>query len=168
MANYVPISTVTLGTGTTSIDFTNIPQTYTDLIIRVSARCTAGGNFAGLVIAPNGSTASYTLRWFGDAGGATVSYSQAAFGYNQLFYIPASAATTNTFGNGEITIFNYTSANNKLISAEGTNETNGAAVYQGISAGIWANTAPITSVTLTTGGSFVQYSTATLYGIRKY
>jgi hypothetical protein len=168
MANYIPISTVTLGTGTASIDFTNIPQTYTDLVIKISARCTAGGNFAGVVIAPNGSTASYTLRWLGDAGGGAVSYTQAAFGYNHLFYIPASAATADTFGNGEIVISNYTSANNKQVSADGANENNGTAIYQGISSGIWANTAPITSVTLTTGGSFVQHSTATLYGIRKY
>jgi hypothetical protein len=168
MANYIPISTVTLGTGTASIDFTNIPQTYTDLVIKISARCTAGGNFGGVIIAPNGSTSSYTLIWLGDAGGGAASYTQAAFGYNHLFYIPASAATANTFGNGEITIPNYASTNYKTVSADGANENNGTAIYQGISAGLWSNTAPITSITLTTAGSFVQYSTATLYGIRKY
>jgi len=169
MATYKLISSTTVGSGgAASIDFTSIPQTYTDLVIKVSARCTAGGAFAGLVIAPNGNTTNYTLRWLGDAGGAAVSYTQAAFGYNHLFYIPASAATSNTFGNGEITIPNYTSTNNKSISADGANENNATAIYQGMSAGLWSNTAPITSVTLTTGGSFVQYSTATLYGIRKY
>jgi hypothetical protein len=169
MANYIPITTVTVGSGgATTIDFNNIPQIYTDLVIKISARATAGGAFAGLVIAPNGNTANYTLRWLGDAGGGAVSYTQGAFGYSHLFYIPATSATASTFGNGEITIPNYTSANNKSISADGANENNATAIYQGMSAGLWSNTAPITSISLTTGGSFVQYSTATLYGIRKY
>jgi len=169
MANYIPISTVTVGSGGASnIDFINIPQTYTDLVIKISARSTSGAAFAGLIITPNGNTANYTFRWLGDANGGAVSYTQAAFGYNHLFYIPGSAATASTFGNGEITIPNYTSANNKSISADGANQNNASAVYQGMSAGLWSNTAPITSISLTTGGSFVQYSTATLYGIRKY
>ena len=170
MANYIPITTVTVGNGgAASINFTNIPQNYTDLQILLSARCTAGGvAFGGAIIAINNSTANYTLRWLGDAGGGAVSYTQAAFGYNHLFYIPASTATANTFGNATIYIPNYTSSNFKTISADGANENNATGIYQGVSAGLWSVAAPITSLSLTTAGSFVQYSTATLYGIRKY
>jgi hypothetical protein len=161
------IASVTVGAGgAASMAFTSIPAIYTDLVIKVSARSTGGAAFSGLVIAFNGSSADYTLRWLGDAGGGAVSYTQAAFGYNHLFYIPASTATANTFGNGEIYIPNYTSANFKSVSADGANENNTSAIYQGISAGLWSQTAAITSLTLSSG-TFTQYSTATLYGISK-
>jgi hypothetical protein len=164
---YTLLEQVTVGaTGASSVTFNSIPQTgYTDLVIKVSARATAGGNFASLLIAPNGATTNYTLRWLGDAGGGAVSYTQAAFGANHLFYIPASGATANTFGNGEITIPNYTSSSFKSVSADGANENNTAAIYQGISAGLWSSTAPISSLTFTTGGSFVQHTTFSLYGV---
>jgi hypothetical protein len=164
---YTLLETITVGAaGASSVTFNSIPQTgYTDLVVKVSARATAGGNFASLVIAPNGATTNYTLRWLGDAGGGAVSYTQAAFGVNHLFYVPASGATANTFGNGEITIPNYTSSSFKSLSADGANENNASAIYQGISSGLWSSTAAITSLTFTTGGSFVQHTTFSLYGV---
>lgn len=166
MPTYKLIATNTVGSGgVASVTFSSIPATYTDLIVKISARSTAGGAFAGLIIAPNGLSTNYTLKWLGDAGGSAVSYNYAAFGYNHLFYIPASAAPTPAFGNGEITIPNYTSANYKCISTDGANENNAATVYQGMTSGLWSSTAAISSLTFSTGGNFVQYSTFTLYGI---
>jgi hypothetical protein len=166
MPTYSKIASNTVGSGgVASVTFSSIPSTYTDLIVKISARATAGGTFAGLIIAPNGLSTNYTLKWLGDAGGAAVSYNYAAFGYNHLFYITASSAPTPAFGNGEIYIPNYASANYKSLSADGANENNAATVYQGFSAGLWSSTAAINSLTFSTGGNFVQYSTFTLYGI---
>jgi len=163
---YTLLETVTVGAaGASSVTFNSIPQTgYTDLIIKISARSTGGGAFTNMVIAFNGSSANYTLRWLGDANGGAVSYTQAAFGSNHLFYIPASGATANTFGNGEITIPNYTSSNFKSLSADGANENNASTIYQGLSAGLWSQTAAITSLTLS-GGGFAQHSSFSLYGV---
>jgi len=165
MPTYTKIASVAVGSSVPSVTFSSIPQTYTDLVVKVSARSDSGAAFAGLVIAPNGLSTNYTLRWLGDAGGGAVSYTQAAFGYNHLFYMPGSGATASTFGNGEIYIPNYTSSNYKSLSADGANENNASTIYQGISAGLWSSTAAITSLTFTAGGNFVQYSTFTLYGI---
>lgn len=158
---------VTAGGGAASIDFTSIPATYTDLLIKISGRCTGGGAFGGVYIAFNGSSANYSLTYLGIASTSAASYTRSAFGVNHLFYIPSTSATANTFGNGEIYIPNYTSANFKSLSAEGANEDNATAIYEGISAGLWSQTAAINQLTFTTSGSFTQYSTATLYGISK-
>lgn len=167
MPTYTKIASNTVGAGgVASVTFSSIPSTYTDLVVKVSARSTSGAAFAGLVIAFNGSSANYTLKWLGDAGGGAVSYSQGTFGYNHLFYIPGSAATASTFGNGEVYIPNYASSSyNKSLSADGANENNTAAIYQGISAGLWSSTAAINSLAFSTGGNLDQYSTFTLYGI---
>jgi len=169
MANYIPISTVTVGSGgASSINFIDIPQNYTDLNVLLSARSNTGGAFAGLIVAFNGSAAGYTLTWFGDANGAAATYTYSAFGYNHIAYIPGSAATANSFGSVTFTMPDYTSSHAKAVNVDGANANNATTIYQGFSIGSWSGTAPITSLSFTTAGSFVQYSTATLYGIRKY
>jgi hypothetical protein len=77
--------------------------------------------------------------------------------------------TANTFSSTEIYIPNYASANYKSYSVDQVDEGNQTTVYSHLIAGLWSNTAPINQITFTpTSYNFVQYSTATLYGIRKY
>lgn len=169
MANYIPISTVTVGSGgAASISFTGIPQTYTDLVVKVSARNSANND--GMGISFNGSSTNYSYRDLygsGSAAGSTNNTTGPATGYG---LIDQSPATASTFANGEIYISNYTSSNNKSVSIDGVTENNATATYAYLSAILWSNTAPITSITLTalSSGTIQQYSTATLYGIRKY
>jgi len=168
MANMIPISTVTVGSGgASSIDFINIPQTYTDLVIKTSARSNsnAGGTYTELGVSFNGSTASFTGRRLYGTGAAAASDTSAPLaGISN-----SNTATASTFSNGEIYIPNYTSANNKSVSTDSVQETNATTAIAMLTAILWSNTSPINQVTLTLGvGNFVQYSTATLYGIRKY
>jgi hypothetical protein len=167
MANtFVKIQTVTVGSGgAASIDFTSIPQTYTDLKIVVSARSTYSALVDTLFVKPNGLTTNGSSRWvIGD--GSTASSSSAAFNY--VREINGNTATASTFASVEIYAPNYTSSNYKSFSSEGVSETNATSgVRLGLTAGLWSSTAAITSITLTaTSGDFVQYSTATLYGIK--
>ena len=164
---YTLLETVTVGAaGASSVTFNSIPQTgYTDLVIKTSVRNASGSAFDGLRIAFNGSSSNYTLIWLGDAAGSPVSYTQAAFGNNHLFYITGDGATANTFANGEIYIPNYASANYKSLSADGANENNAASIYQGVSAGLWSITTAISSLTFTSGSNFKQHSTFSLYGV---
>lgn len=164
---YTLLETITVGAaGAASVIFNSIPQTgYTDLMIKTSVRNASGSAFDGLRIAFNGSSSNYTLRWLGDAAGSPVSYTQAAFGNNHLFYITGDGATANTFANGEIYIPNYASANYKSLSADGANENNAASIYQGVSAGLWSITTAISSLTFTSGANFKQHSTFSLYGV---
>jgi hypothetical protein len=172
MANYIPITTVTVGSGgVASIDFTAIPQNYTDLILKLSLRDTTAANGKDIKIEFNGVTTNYSYRRvYGDSAAA---YSDTA-STGQSLTINSANATANTFANCEIYISNYTSANNKSWSADTVSENNASAAnsaYANLYAGLWSNTSPITSISIKPVSgtpTFTQYSTATLYGIRKY
>ena len=71
----------------------------------------------------------------------------------------------------EIYLPNYASSNYKSFAADNTSETNlssGNTNYLSMSSGLWSNTAAITSITfvIADATNFVEYSTATLYGIK--
>ena len=158
------ISTITVGAGgSSSIGFTSIPQTYTDLFVVISDRATV--NDVSLFIKFNGSSAGYAFRRLLGTGSSAMSQSYAepggAFAENTNF-------TANTFGNHSIYIPNYKSSTNKPWVSDTVTENNASGSYAGIFAGLWSNTAAITQVTLSVnGGNFAQHSTASLYGFTK-
>lgn len=163
---YKKIASVTVGAGgAATIDFTSIPSTYTDLILKVSHRGTSNTGVAGLELQYNGSTSSLTFRrLIGD--GASASSGTASTG--QVALVQGGNATADTFGNLEVYIPNYAGSTNKSASADNANENNATTEYLGITAHLWSNTAAITSIKLDpNAGDFVQHSTATLYGISK-
>jgi len=165
---YQVISSVTVGSGgAANIQFTSIPQTYTDLILQVSARTDeAGANWSEGRITFNGSSSGYTNRYVLGTGSATSSGSVGtAYVYGGRG--TAAAATSSTFSNSYIYIPNYASSNNKSISTDEVTENNATAALAFFNAGLWSNSAAITSITITPNtGNFVQYSTAVLYGIK--
>lgn len=167
MANtYFPIATVTVGSsGSSSIDFTSIPQTYTDLKISISSRSDVGGQNDYPRISFNGSAANQTLRALQGTGSAAASYA------DTLIYSVGAGdtVTANTFGNCEFYIPNYTGNIYKSVSSDGVNENNATGAIASLFAGLWSQTAAITSITIipyNTGAKFKQYSTFTLYGIK--
>lgn len=166
MATYKLISSVTVGAGgAANIDFTSIPQTYTDLVIKLSSRtnrATIVGDF--FVVSFNGNTANRSSRDLYGSGSGSFSGSYSTM-YGGL--TDSGDATASTFGNAEIYIPNYTSSNNKSISGDSVSENNATEAYVYLNAGLWSNSSAITSVTLTPniGTLFNQYSTAYLYGI---
>jgi hypothetical protein len=169
---YIKIASVTVGSGgASSIDFTSIPGTYTDLCLKVSARNNrTDASYGYLYLTLNASTSNFTGRFLYGNASSGASYSGTNNEINESQN--TDYQTANTFGNTEIYIPNYASANYKSISADGVNENNSAAADSAISyltASLWSNTAAITSISLTTQAtkSFKQYSTATLYGISK-
>lgn len=168
MANtFTKIASVTVGSGgTSSIDFTSIPATYTDLKILHSLR-SANSQWAGdISITLNSSTSNFTMRrLFSD----NTNYSDTGGGnYNWVGQNPGASPTASTFGNGEIYIPNYAGSNYKPISGDSVTETNGSTyAYRFLGTVLWSNTAAITSISLTSnGGNWIQYSIAVLYGIK--
>ena len=161
--NMVAIQTVTVGSGgAANIEFTNIPQTYTDLVILHSTRQNAG-NAPSLLIKFNGSTSNFSTRYLIGSGSAASSGTSPA---NYAGNSDGSSNTASTFSNGQIYIPNYTSSNYKSYSIDDVQENNATEAYATLIAGLWSNTSAITSITLyNSSNSFVQYSTATLYGV---
>jgi hypothetical protein len=168
MANtYVKIgSTVTVGSGgAASIDFTSIPATYTNLIVKVCARTDRASINDIMLLAFNGSTSSFTSRYLEGNGASAGSYTDQPRGFGNA---AGSLATSSTFGNSELYIPNYAGSTNKSYSGDGVEENNATTAFSSLFAGLWSNAAAINQITIYGNGSnFVQYSTASLYGILK-
>ena len=162
-ANFVLLERIELNDSASSVTFSNIPQTgYTDLKVVYSVRNVAG-SFAGLVVSYNGSSTSRTERQL-EGNGATAISSSSSSGYVGLSEGPSQ--TASTFASNEIYIPNYTSANYKSYSGDSVTENNATTSYATMTAGLWSNTAAITSIAFTVPGtSFAQYSTFSLYGL---
>jgi hypothetical protein len=165
-ANYTLLEKITVGAANAAtVTFSNIPQTgYTDLVVKMSTRSSLAGLADDVEILFNGSSANFTGKYLQGNGGTATSGSYGRY----VGTGPAATSTANSFGNFEIYIPNYASANYKSFSVDSVEEENASSAYAEIIAGLWSNTAAITSITLDlVTGNFVQYSTFYLYGVAK-
>jgi hypothetical protein len=166
-ANYVLLEKITVGAaGAATVTFSGIPQTgYTDLVVRLSPRTDYAAPQDNCSISFNGSTANFSQRFLSGDGTSASSFSRTD--ELNMFIATSATGTANTFSNIEFYIPNYTSANYKSFSIDDVEETNSSAAYAQLHAGLWSNTAAITSISFAPQNSakFVQYSTFYLYGV---
>jgi len=171
MANtFELIASSTVGSGGTStITFSSIPATYTDLCLKLSLRsgASAFNDYILIQFNSSGGTA-YSDRQLTGSGSAASSANRSGNPYIYAIASSGASNTASTFSNGEIYIPNYAGSSNKSISLDAVNENNGTEAYANLTAGLWANSAAITSITITNNSAtnFVQYSTAYLYGVK--
>ena len=167
-ANYVLLEKITVGAaGAAGVTFSGIPQTgYTDLVIAYSMRTNRGTVNAYPAVQFNGVTSSYSqVELYGTGSGAFSGSASIIQPYGN-----GNGATSNTFGSGSIYIPNYTSSNFKSVSVDAVSENNGTEGHQQFLAGLWSNTAAITSIAINAGdgsSAILQYSTFYLYGVAK-
>lgn len=166
------IATVTVGSGGAAyIEFTPIAADWTDLCVKFSIRTNrTGADIDEALLTFNGSTSGYSFKYiwgFGSGSGTSDGYSSQPAIYGAS--TSDNANTSNTFGNGEFYIPNYASSNYKSLSFDAVSENNATTAVAALGAGLWSNTAAITSLKLAprVGTLFVEYSSATLYGIKK-
>jgi hypothetical protein len=159
------IETKTLTVAAASIEFTSIPQTFTDLVLVVSARSSRAASVDNMNFQFNNVTTGYTSRRLYGSGSSATSGTDTSI----YFDAPAASATANTFGSAFIYIPNYTGSTNKSVSNDNVTENNATLAYQTIMAGLWSNTAAITSIKLLslTSSNYTIGSTASLYGVTK-
>jgi hypothetical protein len=164
-SNMIAIQTITVGSGgAASIDFQNIPQTYTDLVVYLSARNTTS-SYQGERLYFNNSNADLRSNYLLSSGGGTQA-SNAATGY--FGSVQGTGQVANAFDNTFIYISNYSSTSLvKTFSADNSASNNTTSSYVGIANGTWNSTAAITRVTLYPdgGGNYAEFSSATLYGV---
>lgn len=163
---FAKIASVTVGAGgASSMDFTSIPQTYTDLCLKISARGTTTSSVDNIKLIINSAQGSSRTVY----GTGSTRVSTSSGGDIQYLYTSSSVDTANTFGNVEVYIPNYTTATVHSVSADAVQENNTGTARASLVAGLTASSAAITSISIqsNSSGNYVQYSTATLYGILK-
>ncbi len=174
-ATYEPLSSTTLSSTQSSIDFTSISSSYTDLVISLYCQNAAAtsGTRTGLLKINSDSGTNYSYLYFmGD--GTTVSTTRTSTYSGGIFYgdVPRNGTGANIFGFARISFFNYAGSTQKSVIAEcsvdmaGLGGAGGGYVQRTI--GLWRSTSAITSISLLAGGEgFASGTRATLYGITK-
>lgn len=161
---FVALATTTVGSGgASSITFSSIPQTYTDLVVKASVRSQGAQNLIYYTF--NGTSGNVSGRYLlaNPANSPAVTSGL----YDPSILQNQNGFTTSTFASNEIYIPNYSSSTiNKSSSVDAVQETNATSNALWLQANLWSSTAAITSITITDSLNFAQYSTATLYGIK--
>jgi len=171
-ATYNLISSQVLGSSTASVTFSSIPQTYTDLVLRMSSRDSSSTGTANSAVITFNSDAlgatgysSTDLTGSGTAGASTRGTNQGGSYWSRATV--TGTYTANVFSNSEFYIPNYTATSQKQVMGTAASENNASGAFDAINAGLYTTTTAISALTIWSGsGNFVQYSSFYLYGIR--
>jgi hypothetical protein len=165
------INSTVLGSTQTSVSFTSIPQTYTNLEIKIfgkSADSAAAADTLKLGFNGNNSTLLYSQN--GKYGDGTTSTQVDTSALNIRNVITTNAVGSNYFGSAVININNYTSTKYKPITWYGSSwyGTTGSGQFLVFGGGHNGNNNAISSIQFTTvsGFGFAAGTTIALYGIK--
>jgi hypothetical protein len=162
---YIPISTQTLSSATSTVTFSSIPATYTDLVLVCNVGGSAAGNGVSLRFNSDSSSVySDTGLWGTGSSAASGRHSNSNTGA-----LTIAVGVTNNPSDVVIiaNIQNYANTTtNKVLLSRATN-ANASASYPGSEAVVtlWRNTAAINTIALSNGANFVSGSTFALYGV---
>ena len=170
IGDFESIATTTLATTTASIEFTSIPATFTHLQIRGIQRFSGTPNeFIYYQLNSDTTAANYNSHSVRGDGASTISSSFLTTypGIVQDRNVPGSTNASNVFGCTVFNLLDYTNTNKfKTAKILGGYDSNGSGVVS-LSSGCWRSTSAVTSIKLILGnGSFVQYSSFALYGVK--
>jgi hypothetical protein len=167
MANtFFKIASATVGSGGASnIDFSSIPDTYTDLVLKISARTTRAVYTDAISLSLNGVATNQTSRYLSGNGATLLGGDLTSF----RTQANGTSSTSSTFGNSEFYIPNYAGSINKSASSDGASENHAVDADIWLVQNLWSSTAVINQITITNlnSATFVEHTTAVLYGINK-
>lgn len=164
------IETISLSSGSAaSLVFSNIPAIYTDLLLVTSIRDTSGG-FQLVLLDINSSSVDRRFRTlYGNGVGGVSSQNQNDGNPQTMIGLvngaPGGSVNITAYTSVQIYFPNYRSSASKTFTADCVAGNNATENYSFLTAGLWEQSAPITSLTLRTTNSIAQYSSASLYGI---
>lgn len=164
---YKLIASASATSNVSSLDFSDIPATYTDLELLLSVRY-SGADTDAVLINLNGGSSTYNALVLRGTGSAVQSFTFSAGGAGgSTTGSSGSSQTVNTFTNTSIYFANYTGSNYKVLATDFAQEANVANNFTGFYANRWTLTSAISSISIAPGsGTWVQYSSAYLYGIK--
>jgi hypothetical protein len=161
-ATYEPIATTTLGSAASSITFSTIPATYTDL--RLVLKATSTGNCDVLMRFNSDSSSNYSLTILSGNGTTASSYRDSNQTSMNFEYASTALSTTPTLYQSDI--FSYAGSTYKTTLFRESGDLNGSGNLQN-TVFLWRSTSAITTINLlTSANNFATGTTATLYGIK--
>lgn len=156
------VSTTTVGSGgAATITINSIPQTGDDLLVIFNLRQNVNRTDAYFEL--NGVNVN-SRNLYGTGTGV---FTQNILTDPLIGTVNSDSYAPSTFSNGQLYIPNYKSSVNKTMSFEYATENNASANVLGISTGLAATTSPVTWIRLSAYGTFMQYSTVSLYTITR-
>jgi hypothetical protein len=168
-STYSSIATSTASGSTSSVAFSSIPSTYTDLIVIVQYQGTAN---SGVWLQYNSdSSTNYSIVNVIGSQNTTATYANPnqPYVWTDTYYQGTGTVLTDRaiskshiMNYSNTTTFKTTLCRSDDVRTTGTTD---GTVYSGVS--LWRNTSAITRIdVLSSGGNFVAGSTFTLYGIK--
>jgi len=162
-ATYELIATTTLGSAASSITFSSIPNTYTDLVLVVVVKATSGNtsNCNVTLNSDTGSNYSYT-RLGGDGSSATSArFTDTGSIRTGTGSVPASGVGFWTFD-----LFSYAGSTYKTVLTTQSLDANGSGtVVRAVN--LWRSTSAINTITCNFSNNGDTGTTAKLYGIKE-
>lgn len=156
---YEPIASQTLGSDSSSVTFSDIPGTYTDLVLVCSIKRTSANQNVRLRYNSD-SASNYSTTFLEGTGSAAASGRQTSATHMPIDY----STSTSAFAVSVTQIMSYANTNVNKTFVNRAGESGTSVV---VHCGLWRSTAAITSVNLSTGtGSMATGSTFSLYGIK--
>lgn len=163
---YEPIASTTVGSNTSSVTFSSIPSTYTDLKLIIVANDGDNGNGGVLSLQFNGDAGSNYSTIFRRGDGSTSSQGQfSSFPYAHLGSLSGASGFWSFY---ECDILSYRAAVGKrvLTKTQSDRDGNGIVDYNVSS---WRNNTAITSLTIQSNNAPTRTlqvgTTISLYGI---
>ena len=164
---YEPIASQTLSSDTASVTFSDIPGTYTDLIIAAYIKHSFGTTgdvaFEGLQFNSDTGTNYSRTGLYGNGSSAVSDRLSSANGITLV----GTRGSNSDFGVSLIQVMSYSNTNvNKTVLYANASSGTSVPAYRNV--GLWRSTAAITSVTITATGAFTikAGSTFSVYGIK--
>lgn len=172
MAALTPLQSITLNSSQSTVTFSNIDQTYTDLRLVVSPFSSVNGmnyscqvgNMSANGGVDTGSNYSFTNFRSGPSGSAAAGGRSS----NLTFFNNLNQGVHTTYPHVyKYDFMNYSNSTQYKNLLCRFDENDGGSGYLATSTGTWRSTNPINTITLTAiSGTFTAGSTFSLYGIR--
>ena len=162
---YEPIATQTLVSDSATVTFSNIPDTYTDLVIIGSARSTRSAANDDIRMRFNDDTNNnYSATMIRGTGATADSARDTNQSYIGRLEIEADSATSDVFTSININLISYSNTN-VFKTVIGTSSSSTSSIRK--IAGLYRSTNSINIITLyALNGSLKSGSTFSLYGIK--
>ncbi len=160
-STYTPIATAS-PSGTTTVDFTSISGSYTDLVLVMSGSMAAAANM--FIRVGNGSIdtgSNYSITDLIGTGSSAISQRQSS----QAQYQVTDGLFFNT--NEECNILvNFQNYSNTTTNKTWLSRANSAGIGVNAGVGLWRSTSAINAIRLYGSQNFNSGSKVTLYGIQ--